>query len=240
MRGVVDFHTHILPKIDDGSKSTEESLAMLRAEWEQGIKEVILTPHFYPQMDDPEKFLAHRQASFDRLREVMGKEPLPKLRLGAEVYFYHGMSNSDILKKFVIEGTRCILVEMPSSPWTERMFIELADIYNKQDLIPIIAHIDRYIKPFRTYDIPKKLALLPVLVQASGSFFLTGGARRLAMKLLKEGKIHLLGSDCHNMRSRAPALNKALNAISASLGEPAIQRINKLEEQVLSGPDFIL
>jgi protein-tyrosine phosphatase len=168
----------------------------------------------------------------------MGGEALPKLRLGAEVYFYYGMSNSEILKELVISGTRCILVEMPSSPWTERMYIELADIYNKQDLIPIIAHIDRYIRPFRTYGIPQKLALLPVLIQASGSFFTTH--RRLAMKLLKEDKIHLLGSDCHNMTSRPPVLNKAQEAIIKALGESVIQRINKLGYQVLSDPEFIL
>ena len=102
MYGMVDFHTHILPKIDDGSKSVEESLAMLRSEWEQGIQEVVLTPHFYPQMDDPREFLARRQASFERLQAAMGEEALPKLRLGAEVYFYYGMSNSEILKELVI------------------------------------------------------------------------------------------------------------------------------------------
>lgn len=237
---MVDFHTHILPKIDDGSKSLEESLAMLRAEWEQGIKEVVLTPHFYPQMDDPYKFLERRQTSFERLKEAMGNEPLPKLRLGAEVYFYHGMSNSEILKELVISGTRCILVEMPTFPWTERMYMELADIYNKLELIPIVAHIDRYIRPFRTYGIPQKLALLPVLVQASGSFFVANSTRRLAIRLLKEDKIHLLGSDAHNMTSRPPALNKAQKEIEKCLGQPAIWRVEKLGIQVLSNPDFIL
>lgn len=240
MYSVVDFHTHILPKVDDGSKSVEESLTMLQAEWKQGIKELVLTPHFYPQMDDPNAFLDRRQGSFERLKAAMGDQMLPKLRLGAEVFFYHGMSNSEILKEFAISGTKCILVEMPTALWTERMYMELADIYNKLELVPIIAHIDRYIRPFRTYDIPKKLALLPVLVQASGSFFVNNRTRRLAMKLLKEDKIHLLGSDCHNMHKRPPALDKALEAISGKLGEIVIQRINGLEQQVLSGPDFIL
>lgn len=240
MYGMVDFHTHILPKIDDGSESLEESLAMLRAEWEQGVREIVLTPHFYPQMDDPHEFLQRRQDAFARLQEVMGNEPLPKLHLGAEVYYYNGMSNSEILKELVIAGTRCILVEMPTSPWTERMYMELADIYNKLDLIPIVAHIDRYIRPFRTYGIPQKLAMLPLLVQASGSFFTVGSTRRLAMKLLREDKIHLLGSDCHNMTVRPPDLDKAKNAIIKSLGESVMQRVNSLSEQVLSDPDFIL
>ena len=240
MYGMVDFHTHILPKIDDGSKSTEDSLAMLRTEWEPGVEEVVLTPHFYPQMDDPHEFLERRQASFERLQEVMGDEPLPKLRLGAEVYFYHGMSNSEILKEFVISGTRCILVEMPSPPWTERMYMELADIYNKLDIIPVVAHIDRYIRPLRTYGIPQKLALLPVLVQASGSFCTTNNTRRLAMKLLKEDKIHLLGSDAHNLTSRPPELDKARNAIVKHLGESVLYRVSKLGQQVISNPDFVL
>ena len=61
---VVDFHTHILPGIDDGSSSAEESLAMLQMEKEQGIDTVVVTPHFYPQEDRPERFLKRRKEAF--------------------------------------------------------------------------------------------------------------------------------------------------------------------------------
>ena len=57
MGAIIDFHSHILPGVDDGSQSVQESLAMLKMEAEQGIQHVIATPHFYPKHDSPEHFL---------------------------------------------------------------------------------------------------------------------------------------------------------------------------------------
>ena len=74
MRRLVDFHSHILPGIDDGSKSLEMSIEMLRLEAEQGIGHVVATPHFYPQYDTPERFLERRAAAQNALREeLLGK-----------------------------------------------------------------------------------------------------------------------------------------------------------------------
>ena len=72
---MVDFHSHILPALDDGSANVEESIAMLRAEAEQGITRVVATPHFYIRRDDPEAFLARRSRSEARLWR--GKKAFP-------------------------------------------------------------------------------------------------------------------------------------------------------------------
>ena len=69
MREIIDFHSHILPGIDDGSRNVEESIALLRKEAEQGITHVIATPHFYPQHDTPERFLKRRNEAETVLRE---------------------------------------------------------------------------------------------------------------------------------------------------------------------------
>ena len=80
MQMVTDFHSHILPEIDDGSRSVEESIAMLRIEAEQGIRHVVATPHFYPQYQTPEVFLEKRDRAEAILREEMQKhEGLPHL-----------------------------------------------------------------------------------------------------------------------------------------------------------------
>ena len=63
---MIDFHSHILPGIDDGSKSVEMSIKMLRREAQQGISRVVATPHFYPQTDNPERFL-RRRAEAERI-----------------------------------------------------------------------------------------------------------------------------------------------------------------------------
>ena len=72
---VTDFHSHILPGVDDGSSSLEQSLQMLRMEAEQGIRHVVATPHFYARYDAPETFLEKRSRAEALLREAMEKNP---------------------------------------------------------------------------------------------------------------------------------------------------------------------
>jgi protein-tyrosine phosphatase len=234
MNGIIDFHTHILPEVDDGSDSLETSIAMLRAEASQGIRRVVATPHFYAQHDTPERFLARRTEAELRLREEMAKHPgLPELSIGAEVYYFPGVSNSDILSALTIDKKRCIIIEMPLSPWTDRMYRELEDIYTKQGLTPIIAHVDRYIAPFHTHRIPQRLQDLPVLVQANADFFLHRSTKRMALRMLREEQIHLLGSDCHNLTDRRPNLGDAVKVISQNLRPDILERIHSSENEVL-------
>lgn len=235
MRTCTDFHSHILPGVDDGSRSVEESLEMLRMEARQGIRRVIATPHFYANHDTPERFLKRREAAWSRLREAMAEDPdLPEVTLGAEVYYFPGMSESDALSELTIGENGVILLEMPQSPWTESMYREMEAIYIKQGITPIIAHIDRYIGPFRTYGIPKRLEALPVLVQANAEFFLQHGTSRMALRMLQAQRIHLLGSDCHDLLSRKPNLGNALSLINRRLGEKATDSICAYEKTIFA------
>ena len=240
MRHVIDFHSHILPGIDDGSKSVEESLEMLREMAKQGITHVVATPHFYPQSDTPERFLKRRAKAEAALRKAMaGYDELPELSIGAEVYYFRGMSDSEALSELTIDKKRCILIEMPSAPWTGAMYQELEDLSVKRGLLPVIAHLDRYIGPFCTHGIPKRLASIPVLVQANAEFFLQRGTIRMALRLLREEKIHLLGSDCHNLSSRAPNLGAALQKIEAKLGKHILGRVHAYEKFVFNTDEEI-
>ena len=120
MQGIVDFHSHILPGIDDGSQSLEESIAMLRMEAEQGIRYVVATPHFYPRYETPESFLEKRSQAESLLRSALKQEKnLPQVAMGAEVYYFRGISESEFLPRLTIQGGQCILLEMPPAPWPE-------------------------------------------------------------------------------------------------------------------------
>lgn len=234
MSSITDFHSHILPGIDDGSASVEESIAMLRMEAEHGIRRVVATPHFYAGYDSPERFLENRDRAEALLRAEMTKHgDLPELLIGAEVYFFRGMSESELLPQLTIREKHCILIEMPPAPWPEDLFRELENIYERRGIVPIIAHIDRYISPFRTYGLPRRLAELPVLVQANGSFFLERRTSAMAMRMLMADQIQLLGSDCHNITTRKPNLSAALDRIQRKLGPDAIARICEYEEKLL-------
>lgn len=234
MTALTDFHSHILPGVDDGSASVEESIAMLRLLEEQGVTHVIATPHFYPNYDDPERFLYRRNHACAALLEEMAKHPgLPQITLGAEVLFFHGMSESELLPRLTIEKKRCILIEMPPPPWSESMYRELEAVRTRQGLIPIIAHVDRYISPLRTHGIPQRLAQLPVLVQANAGFFLKPTTAPMALKLLKADQIQLLGSDCHNLTTRPPEMGRAVQRIAEKLGQEALDRILEYEHMIL-------
>lgn len=232
---LTDFHSHILPGVDDGSKSVEQSLEMLRMEAAQGIRRVIATPHFYPRHDSPERFLRRRAEALNRLQEAMEiEEGLPQIELAAEIYFFSGISDSEVLSRLTIGQKRCILLEMPHSPWTDSMYRELEGICVKQGLTPVIAHVDRYIRPFKSYGIPERLMELPVLVQANAEFFLGRSTRRMALRMLKKGQIHVLGSDCHNLKDRKPNLGDAVSVIQERLGPESLDWIRTHEQEILS------
>lgn len=236
MGKVIDFHSHILPQIDDGSESVEMSLAMLRKEAAQGINYVVATPHFYAWHDSPERFLRRRADAEARLREAMADcEDLPDICLGAEVAYYAGMSGSKELRSLCIGDSRYIMVELPTPPWYDSIYEELRAIRDRQGLIPVLAHIDRYLEPFKTKRMMRKLEELPVLVQANASFFLQRSTARVSIRLLQEGRIHLLGSDCHNLTTRPPLLGKAVAEIERRLGEDAMAWIIEHQEMVLPG-----
>ena len=230
----VDFHSHILPGVDDGSRSVEESLEMLRAEARQGIGTVVATPHFYANHDTPERFLRRRAAAWEMLQTAMAQEAgLPEVILGAEVYYFSGISDSDQLHRLTTGQKRYIMLEMPTVPWTQNMYQEMENIYTKHGITPIIAHIDRYISPLRHRQILDRLEELPVLVQANSDFFLRPMTAPLALRMLKEKRIHLLGSDCHNCSTRKPELGRAIEKIGKHLGASALEHLRFYEETVL-------
>ena len=231
---MTDFHTHILPGIDDGSRSVEQSVQMLRMEAAQGIRRVVATPHFYPQLDTPERFLQRRAQARQQLCAAMARERgLPQLSVGAEIHYFHGISQSGAVKALTIDGTRCLLIEMPPPPWSEAMYRELEDLAVKRGYIPIVAHVDRYIGRFRTFGIPGQLAELPVLVQANAEFFLERATAAMALRMLKKEQIHLLGSDCHNVSTRKPELGSAMDVILRKLGPEPLDAVKACAEELL-------
>lgn len=234
MDGIIDFHSHILPGVDDGCKTVDEAIALLGMAAEQGISRMVATPHFYPRHDTPERFLKRRAEAEARLRDKLQTHSgLPEVLIGAEVHYFNGISNSEAIAELTIDKKSCILIEMPMSPWSDAMYRELEGLHSKQGLLPIIAHVDRYIGRFRTFGIPERLAQLPVLVQANGDFFLKRSTAGMALRMLKKNRIHLLGSDCHNLSSRHVNLGQTLERIQNRLGEDPVEEILRWQRYAL-------
>lgn len=208
---MIDIHTHILPGIDDGSRSVEESAAMLAASAAQGIACVAATSHFYAEENSPEQFLARRAGSAERLREAW-QPNFPKLRLGAEVCYFEGIGRCEEVNSLCIEGTGLLLLEMPFCRWSDHVLHEVWELQTRPGITVLLAHIERYLRR-QDEDVWRALAEWGVLNQCNASFFLNWRTRPKALRMLRSGRIHLLGSDCHNMDARPPRLGEALEVL---------------------------
>lgn len=227
---MVDFHTHILPNLDDGSKSVGESLEMLRSERSQGIDTVVLTPHYYSGQNSPEEFLLRRQRSWEQLSGSL-EEGMPRLLLGAEVQYFENMENLESLPSLCIRGTKLLLLEMPFCHWEDRVIHTVLELNGSDGLQIVLAHIERYLSFPRNCQALELLRRSGILMQVNASFFDGWFRRRKALAMLERGDFHLIGSDCHNTSSRKPNWNlvpeevvKTVDQFSkALLGQSAIR-----------------
>ena len=226
-----DFHTHILPAMDDGSRSVEESLSMLSQLKLQGVDGVAATPHFYADRMSPEDFFARRQASWERLKPHLNAG-LPEIRLGAEVRYFEGIHRYEGLERFCLEGTDLLLVEMPHGVWTKRMLDGLLRLSERENISLMLAHVERYYRQ-QSRETWELLLRSGIRMQVSADFFLSRWTRKTALKLLRGGYVHVLGTDCHNMTSRKPNMGEAEAFIRSKNAEDLLQRIRQRETLLL-------
>ena len=224
---MIDFHTHIIPNIDDGSRSVEETFNLIKEAKEAGFEGIILTSHYienYYETDTPERDVWVKAIS-DSLK-TKGIET--NLYIGNEIYISENIMN--LLKNrkaSTINNTSYVLFEMPLS--TEPM--NLYDvIYSLQEnkLVPVLAHPERYSfvqkEPELVYDLIQK----GVLMQANyGSILGQYGenARMIVKKFLENDMIHFLGSDVHRQNSIYKKIPQALEEIRKIIGEEKLEKL---------------
>ena len=236
---LVDFHTHILPKVDDGSKSVEESLEMIRTLAAAGVSRIALTPHFYPRYDDPERFLARRDKAFTALCDaVMSNPDTSHVNLipGAEVEYFEGIACIKDYPRLKIGNTGCLLVEMPHGRWTSHMVDDLIVLNNSGFFRVVIAHVERYL-----FEQKKSVihALIDdgIVMQSNADFFVNRRTSKAAVRWLKKGLIHIIGSDSHDMLMRPPNIKEACEIITKHAGEAVLAEMmtmayNLLEDDI--------
>ena len=229
---MIDWHSHILPEMDDGSKDLSESLSMLDALRDQGIESVVASPHFYANDEPIETFLERRRKSFDLLMENLSEDH-PKVICGAEVRYYSGISKMLNLENLAIGSTRFILLEMPIGKWTEYTVRELIELASTRGLTVILAHIERY-WALQSAKVWNRLYDCGILMQVNASFICTRASRRKAFKMLNDGRIHFIGSDCHNMTTRSPKIGEAYELISKKFGEDYLYQMNEYGKSILN------
>ena len=228
---MTDFHSHILPKMDDGSRSVEESLQMLNALAEQGISRVVATPHFYANDESVFDFLGRRREAFEKLSAVLTAD-MPEVLLGAEVRYYDGISRLAEIKSLCIQGTDLFLLEMPEKRWTEYTLRELEDIACAGRVTLVLAHVDRCME-YQRADTMFRLHGRGVMMQLNAEYFNGFFTRRKAVSMIENGMVQFVGSDCHNMTDRKPEIGRAYKTIKNRLGSEFTDSLKKYTNEIL-------
>ena len=228
MKGLYDIHCHILPGVDDGARNMEESLWMLNKEYQEGVRHVILTPHFRYDMFEPHMNIVTRQ--FMQLRRAamnIGDEGM-RLYLGCELH--SSMDMVECLKKgrrLTLAGSRYVLVEFSNGD--EKNYIEeRVRSLLMNGFIPIIAHVERYKATRNDIGFLTELKDMGAHIQVNADT-ISGqdgfGAKTFARKVMKHGLLDFVGSDGHRKTERIPEIGKCVAKMEKTMGSEYVKKI---------------
>ena len=233
---VIDFHSHILPGIDDGARNVQTSLAMLDMVAAQHVDVMLATPHFYASRDRISTFLERREKAWQSLQaEIAGNAAYPKIFPGAEVAFFDGISRAKEIELLTVQGTDILLLEMPFQPWTSRQIDEVASLIRDRGFTVLIAHLERFLWMPGNKKQAQELLTLPVRVQINAEAFDGWMRTRTLLQLFKNNKAHVLGSDCHGAHHRVPNLSAGRETVLKKAGQSVLDQIDRNGESLLAG-----
>lgn len=221
----IDIHSHILPEIDDGARDENEALEMLRIAANDGICQIIATPHFHYQRGhaSPEKV----RRCVSEMQGLLDKEKIPiQLYTGNELYYTHELL--EIVKAgeaLTMADSNYVLLEF--SPVTEQRRIQNA-VYEFQNegYYPIIAHMERYHAFQKHQDFVEKISEMGAYFQINtGSLFgnTDWTMKHFARAMIKNGMIQFVATDAHDAVKRTPTFTKTSDWIVKKYGEAEMQ-----------------
>ena len=193
---LVDFHSHVLPKADHGSSSTETSLFQLSEATAHGVRRIIATPHFYPTTHKVDTFVKRRNDAYFELKAALG-ENSPEIKLGAEVLICDGIEELPDLDKLFINGTRSLLLELPFATFNER-YCDSVYMLKNRGVDVIIAHADRY-DPGNIEALVDNGARIQLNADSLVGLF----KRKRLYTWMERGLVIALGSDIHGSDKNA-------------------------------------
>ncbi|MBE6535142.1 MAG: hypothetical protein E7677_00765 [Ruminococcaceae bacterium] len=208
---VIDFHAHILPKLDHGCRSIEECGKQMEIISSSKTDIAVATPHFYPHVHRLEDFITRREEAISNIKSS-DLADIPKLCVGAEVLLCKNLSKMDGLTELCIKGTNIILLELPMRP-LKSGHLEAAEDMMSDGFTIMLAHVDRYLRicPNDLDALQEMGALMQLNADAVNMFSLHGRLKRY----IKEGSVCAIGSDLHGANPtdykkfvKAPAILK--------------------------------
>lgn len=228
---IIDFHSHILPGIDDGSRDVDMSSEMLQMAADQNVEVMVATPHFYADRTTMTRFLEKRQRAYEQI-EYVAQSKNVHIVCGAEVAFFPGMSRAEGIENLRIGDSHFMLVEMPFRAWSERDIVEIEHLCHL-GIVPIIAHLERFYQFQKDKSLIPELIEMPVIVQLNAECLLSWRTRHQPLKLFKQGQAQLLGSDCHNTTTRQPNLAAGRQILEKHFGPDLLRNMDGFGEHLL-------
>lgn len=226
---MIDFHSHILPNIDDGSRDMEETLNLIQEAKEVGFTKIISTSHYMQDYYEYNEF--ERKSLLDSIKEQVNDI---ELFLGSEIYISDEMvSLLQEKEASTINHSRYVLFELPMNM---KPFNGKETVYRliENGYVPIIAHPERYHYVQKDIGYVSELAQMGALFQSNyGSIVGWYGkdAEKTMKKLLKEDAIHFLGSDVHRTNHTYTIIPKALKKLRKIISEEKLEQLTMLNAQ---------
>lgn len=210
---MVDIHSHILPKIDDGSQNLNMTYEMLRRCSDDGVKKIVATPHYYYGSADFRKV----RAMVRMLNRLLYKQNLDiKIFHGQEIYLTENILKEYEKKKIgTINDSRYMLIELNMDSFSHTMLNMIYEL-RLRDIVPIIAHPERYNFILKKSDIINDLIKEGCLFQInSGSIEGKFGwkVKKRAKILMRHNIYSFIGSDAHNSNKRKTGIKKSLKLL---------------------------
>lgn len=237
IENLVEMHSHILPGIDDGSPNVETSLKMIDMLKKQGAKAIVLTPHYYSDSISYDDFVARRNNAYNLLKSSLPLES-PKLILSAEVYISKYLFNNSSLDEIKIGNSDYVLIEHPfSCDFSQEIYDRLLNLNYDYGIKPVLAHIERYPAFMDDADLLDEYIDMGCLAQVNISSFVDSPRhiRKKLFKFLEAGRIHLVGSDCHNLTSRKPDFESGIHEIKKKCGFDIINQLQNNANMLIKG-----
>jgi len=221
---MVDFHSHILPNMDDGADSTDCSINMLDIFSKQGVDTVVATPHFYEEHETVAEFLKRRDIAYYNLNSQIKNSGIkcPEIVLGAEVALTPDIAKNADLEKLCIGKSNTILLELPYSNFSEWMTYSIYEIISRWGLKPVLAHFERFCFDKKMLKQFESLLSLELSVQINADSVLDRRLYKIVKHLAKNNLIDVLGSDAHNTDSRKSNFDLATEKITRKFGKQYI------------------
>lgn len=224
---MIDFHTHILPNLDDGSQSIEETFNLIKEAEKAGFDKIISTSHYMENYYETEN--REREFWIDSLSQQFPSQNINvKLYIGNEIYITENII--ELLKEgkaSTINNTSYVLFEMPFNTEPMNLYDVIYEML-KNKLVPILAHPERYRYVQKDPSSISDLIEKGVLMQSNyGSIIGQYGKREkiLVMEFLKNHMIHFLGSDVHKQGTIYPKIPKIIKDLKDKLDEEYVDEL---------------